>query len=254
MGALSPPSSHCGTALSPVAKGNVLYPSGDVFPSQAFLDCDLGYTKSSINWYADCGTGGSWARTSGPQTCNAIVCTAPTITNGVVTGSAPVFNVTCNANFGIVGSPTVTCTSVATTTTVPTCEPICPILNIPNANYSTANQLVGTNVNVTCNGGFEMYGPQTITCQASQLWTTIPECEAIVCSTLPTINNGSATASSMTKYGVLHIHCNTGYTLSGMATSKCLSTGFWESPIASCTGEKTKISPCVYSTYLLLHD
>ncbi|XP_065189183.1 sushi, von Willebrand factor type A, EGF and pentraxin domain-containing protein 1-like isoform X2 [Sycon ciliatum] len=240
--AVSPPSMHCGTALSPVANGNVIYPSGDVFPSQAFLVCDLGYTKSSTNWYADCGTGGSWATTSGPQTCNVNNCPTPAITNGMVTGSAPVFNVACNANFGIVGNPTVTCTSGNTTTTVPTCEPICPILNISNASYSTANQLVGTNVNVTCNSGFEMFGPQTVTCQASQLWTTIPECEAIVCKTLPTINNGGATASSMTKYGVLHIHCNTGYTLSGMATSKCLSNGSWESPIASCT-EMTCTSP-----------
>ncbi|XP_065189188.1 sushi, von Willebrand factor type A, EGF and pentraxin domain-containing protein 1-like isoform X3 [Sycon ciliatum] len=240
--AVSPPSTHCGTDLSPVANGTLTYPSGDVFPSQAFLVCNLGYTKSSVNWYADCGGSGSWQLTTGPQMCNAIVCTAPIITNGLVTGTAPVFNVTCNANFGIVGSPTVTCTSVATTTTVPTCNPICPILNIPNANYSTANQLVGTNVNVTCNSGFEMFGPQTVTCQASQLWTTIPECEAIVCKTLPTINNGGATASSMTKYGVLHVHCNTGYKLSGMATSKCLSTGSWEIPIASCT-EITCTSP-----------
>ncbi|XP_065189564.1 sushi, von Willebrand factor type A, EGF and pentraxin domain-containing protein 1-like [Sycon ciliatum] len=113
--AVSPPSQHCGTALSPVANGTITYPSGDVFPSQAFLDCDLGYTKSSVKWYADCEANGAWAFWSGYQRCTQITCTSPLTApaNGAVTVGANLFSsvsqYSCNEGYQLSGTSYTIC-------------------------------------------------------------------------------------------------------------------------------------------------
>eukprot|EP00117_Sycon_ciliatum_P036106 scpid87706/ scgid27240/ Sushi, von Willebrand factor type A, EGF and pentraxin domain-containing protein 1 len=219
-----------------VANGKITYPSGLQFPSEAFLSCDTGYDKSSAGKYASCPEeGGDWSDVSG-QVCNAIICPKPSITNGRLIGTAPKFFVVCNADHVITGDPVVSCTSHNTTTILPSCQPNCFAPGIPHARLSSTQIHVGTVLNITCDCGYEISGPQEIICQDSQVWTQKPTCQEIMCTgSVSAPMNGHVTSGGNTLSAVRQFTCMEGYQLSGATYTICQTDGSWSAASPMCT-------------------
>ncbi|XP_065189195.1 sushi, von Willebrand factor type A, EGF and pentraxin domain-containing protein 1-like isoform X2 [Sycon ciliatum] len=269
-----------------ISNGKVLYPSGNIFPSQSFDTCNQGYYISGFR-LAECSTAGTWGNRV--ATCTGYNCPQPTLANGLITGTAPLYTASCNSGyllsgsinvtcltantntplptcieqcpvlaisdatydtttrvvgttvtvscasgFGVMGSATVTCMAGGSWSTLPTCVEACPALNIAQAIYSSTTRTIGTTVAVSCNPGYQLLGLSTVNCMAGRIWTQLPTCEDIVCSTLPTITNGVAAPISTARYGVATVQCMAGYTLSGSLTTTCLPNGSWALPIGTC--------------------
>ncbi|XP_065188244.1 E-selectin-like [Sycon ciliatum] len=129
---------------------------------------------------------------------------------------------------------TITCMTGRMWSAIPSCQEVCPALNIAQAMYSSTTRTIGTTVTVSCNSGYQLLGLETVNCTAGRNWTQLPTCEDIVCSTLPTITNGVAAPISTARYGVATVQCMAGYTLNGSLTTTCLPNGSWALPIGTC--------------------
>ena len=66
----------------------------------------------------------------------------------------------------------------------------------------------------SCNGGYELQGPNNGTCLANQSWSGgDPICVALNCSTSPPLDNSQLQSSCDTQYqSTCTVICNEGYT------------------------------------------
>ncbi|KAI8482553.1 hypothetical protein Bbelb_397010, partial [Branchiostoma belcheri] len=159
-------------------------------------------------------------------------------TNGDVSGSntyGGVATFTCDPGYSLVGASSLTCQSDRTWSgNLPTCEVTvqeCPTLNAPpNGAVSGDNVLT-----FTCNTGYNLVGPSTLTCQGDGTWSgSPPTCEAVQCPTLSNPTNGDVSYSTGYYGDVASYSCDTGYSLNGYSTRTCQSSGSWSQSAPTC--------------------
>ncbi|XP_071897968.1 E-selectin isoform X2 [Anas platyrhynchos] len=119
----------------------------------------------------------------------------------------------------------------------------CPAPSIANGSVAcsdpSANVTWGNNCTFTCEEGFVLEGPDTLQCESSGNWTKEqPSCEAVTCSALTPIANGSVTCSNPSvnvTWGTnCTFTCEEGFILKGQDTLQCGSSGNWTEEQPSC--------------------
>ncbi|XP_065188935.1 complement component receptor 1-like protein isoform X2 [Sycon ciliatum] len=226
--------------LPPITNGIITYPSGLVFPSEAFYACNIGYRlhgpshRASRSHYVkqpgDIPVPATWDPSSS-HTCNVNNCHAPRLPDGQVLGTSPYYMAKCDVGFKLVGNAQITCISDTETTPKPACQPIrCPAPSIPHSaglmdNYSD----IGQQVEVNCSRGYRLVGNSTVECTRFGGWTSLPTCEAIRCPA-PSIPHSAGLIDKYSDIGQrVDLNCSHGYRLVGNSTVECEGSGGWTS-------------------------
>ncbi|CAL1527991.1 unnamed protein product [Lymnaea stagnalis] len=125
--------------------------------------------------------------------------------------------------------------------TSPKCErvlcPRAPDLQNGYVNESTGNLAYGGRVHYKCYPGFVLQGSDTISCEVSGIWSTMPTCQAFLCNPQPTapVNGALQYIGNNSTYGsIVRYSCNQGYDLIGETTQFCDSDGTWKGNVPTC--------------------
>ena len=104
------------------------------------------------------------------------------------------------------------------------------LLRISNGTIATPTATTyASATNITCDTGYELVGPVTLTCQANKSWSSPGTCKAVDCGRAPNVKHGMIT-SPMTSYqSVSRVTCIAGYRLVGPTTVTCLANKSWSS-------------------------
>ncbi|XP_007481362.2 C4b-binding protein alpha chain isoform X1 [Monodelphis domestica] len=115
------------------------------------------------------------------------VCNSPkAIPNGDYKKTSSLFssevtvNYSCNDGYVMIGNAEITCKYSRWSHPFPRCGALCPKPEIPNGKLSPENtRYISTQtVNVQCSHGYNLVGPQNITCSDDRSWTPeVPKCE-----------------------------------------------------------------------------
>ncbi|KAL6112494.1 uncharacterized protein ACO6RY_09242 [Pungitius sinensis] len=107
----------------------------------------------------------------------------------------------------------------------------------PNMSFDiSAGTLLGAEIRVLCDTGFELSGSSYKKCYARG-WSGNPTCDIISCRPPGNVTNGRSLWDSKDEptYGdVIHYVCNQGYTLIGNSSTSCSASGDYDSPAPTC--------------------
>ncbi|KAL6112496.1 uncharacterized protein ACO6RY_09242 [Pungitius sinensis] len=113
----------------------------------------------------------------------------------------------------------------------------------PNMSFDiSAGTLLGAEIRVLCDTGFELSGSSYKKCYARG-WSGNPTCDIISCRPPGNVTNGRSLWDSKDEptYGdVIHYVCNQGYTLIGNSSTSCSASGDYDSPAPTCEGVRTE--------------
>ncbi|XP_065505748.1 complement receptor type 1 [Caloenas nicobarica] len=199
--------------------------------------------------------------------CQKVVCPAPQIQNGRVSGLKYhyTYNDTvrfkCRKGFTLRGHRTARCQADKTWhPPVPVCErdgvaehyhhpdtTVKPVLRCSKPADITHGSLSGpakafftpgASVRYICEPGFSLVGPASIYCTESGAWSHPPPvCQVVRCFHPPNITNGklNGNISDTFSYGAsVSYSCDPGYSLVGNASIKCTVSGAWSRPPPRC--------------------
>ncbi|XP_043278473.1 sushi, von Willebrand factor type A, EGF and pentraxin domain-containing protein 1-like [Venturia canescens] len=137
-----------------------------------------------------------------------------------------------------------------------TCSP----LKIPSNAYivdgddtETTIRKVNDTLKLRCETGYDLGGPETVSCLPGGNWSALPTCNRVLCKNPPKISNArlNETSAEMSEYvfGVtVTYECARGYRVYGQANAKCLANGKWSRILGKCSKiscGKPKIPPGV---------
>ncbi|CAI2737586.1 unnamed protein product, partial [Dicrocoelium dendriticum] len=92
------------------------------------------------------------------------------------------------------------------------------------------------------------------TCQANGQWSGSDViCLPVTCPTLDPPENGVLSAYSTEVNGVVHIHCNQGYELTGSAKRQCQTNGKWDGEKPRCKERDCGPPPLVTNGNVSFH-
>ncbi len=232
------------TTLTAPSDGAVSTSNDNDYPSTATYSCSPGYTlNGSVT--RQCQTDGNWDGAA--PTCDPIACdslTAPDHGDVSTTNSSlypSIASYACDPGYTLTGSDTRTCgTDGSWSGSAPTCEPItCGALSGPsNGMVDVSNSgLYPSVATYACNGGYDLFGSSTRTCQTDGSWSgTAPTCQPISCDALSGPDNGTLDLSNTGLYPSTATYaCNGGYVLSGTATRECQTDGSWDGAAPTCS-------------------
>ena len=178
--------------------------------------------------------------------CSLIYCPDLTTTSPLsvsVSNLTVVFNsvatYSCAAGYSLSGSNTRSCQADGTWNgSAPTCEIItCPTLSATSPLIVSAAAVnIGDVITYSCDGGFEINGTSTRTCQNDGTWSdSEPTCSPITCPTMTAPINGQVSFPSGFGVGGKAVFgCNPGHILSDNRTAKCTVAGSWDITPPSC--------------------
>ncbi|XP_065196227.1 sushi, von Willebrand factor type A, EGF and pentraxin domain-containing protein 1-like [Sycon ciliatum] len=202
--------------------------------------CNTGYTLSGVNT-SKCAADGTILTPS----CLAVTCQVPPISNGTSSQTGMIryqasVTYTCNTGYTLRGVNTSTCAADGTILT-PSCIAVnCTVPNITNGQQAVSEISFQQTANYSCSAHHVLVGESRPACQANRTLTSTPTCKDVTCQ-VPTISNGTSSQAGMIRYQESVTYtCNTGYTLSGVNTSKCAANGTILTP--SCLGEQNGIN------------
>ena len=211
--------------------------------------CNLGYNligESEITCLSD-------ATYSAPTpVCKPVSCGRPNpIEHGSVIGRDFTLNnvirYECDPGYQLSGSVERVCRETGNWQgEPPTCSRIeCetpPV--VANGFYIDATFYFEDNVTYQCDDGYRLSGEPTLECLSSGDWSPLPPtCEAIVCSTPPSVDNAdilNPLASGSYNIGQrVQYQCDVGYelsinTLNPLGIISCQNTGQWEASLPQC--------------------
>ncbi|XP_019633411.1 PREDICTED: uncharacterized protein LOC109476834 [Branchiostoma belcheri] len=209
---------------------------GNSYQDRVTFTCDPGYVLDGSSSLT-CGADATWSGVVPDCIFYAGQCPLPTDpVNGAISGFyyGEMVTFTCNTGYSLVGPSTLTCQIDGTWDgSPPTCEAAqmhqCPILTAP-----TDGTMSGENVlTFTCNTGYNLVGPSTLTCQLDGTWDgSPPTCEAAQMHQCPILT--APTDGTMSGENVLTFTCNTGYNLVGSSTLTCQLDGTWDGSPPTC--------------------
>ncbi|XP_035691422.1 CUB and sushi domain-containing protein 1-like [Branchiostoma floridae] len=174
-------------------------------------------------------------------TCDSVgQCPAPTSpTNGGVTGTysfGDTITFTCNTGYNMAGSSTLTCQSDLTWNGSPsTCTIVqCSAQSSPTNGGVSGGNSYGDVATFTCNTGYHMVGTSALSCQADGTWTgTAPTCLIVQCPVQTAPDNGGMSGTNNYQ-DVVQFTCNSGYDMTGAASTTCQADGTWSNSAPTC--------------------
>ena len=125
---------------------------------------------------------------------------------------------------------------------IPPTEPVCQANNCstilsPPANGQVSNGgagSTGTVVYFSCYPGysFQNHTWRRSYCLPNSTWSNpTPSCIPILCPNLPSIINGQTLPNNVIANTTIQYVCNSGYTLTGVSSNTCNTTGQWTSSV-----------------------
>ncbi|XP_019614808.1 PREDICTED: CUB and sushi domain-containing protein 1-like [Branchiostoma belcheri] len=234
-------------ALSPVG--------ANFYQDLVTFACNSGYVLTGAA-AATCQADGTWSNPA--PTCTPVECpTRAAPANGAVSPTGAVsypngVTFTCNTGHVLNGAAAATCQADGTwSNPAPTCTPVeCPARASPaNGAVSPTGAVSYPNgITFTCNSGYVLKGAAASTCQADGTWSNpAPTCTrkmSVECPALTAPANGAVSPTGAVSYpNGATFTCNTGYVLSGAATSTCQADGTWSNPAPTCTRKMTVQCP-----------
>ncbi|XP_019647923.1 PREDICTED: LOW QUALITY PROTEIN: sushi, von Willebrand factor type A, EGF and pentraxin domain-containing protein 1-like [Branchiostoma belcheri] len=199
--------------------------------------CDTGYQLVGLS-VQTCEATQTWSNTK--PTCTRVACQKlDPLTNGIINGTSNLYGdiVTfeCNVGYQLVGSSSLTCQSDQQWSgSPPHCQKIqCSPLSPPSMGWLERRNSYGDTVTIVCDTGYIVVGSATLTCQADGQWSAQqPSCQRAQCPSL-TIANGQMSGSNFFGDTVTFV-CNTGYTLFGSSSRRCLAGSIWSGAQPVC--------------------
>ncbi|MDB5218181.1 MAG: hypothetical protein JWO86_6108 [Myxococcaceae bacterium] len=250
-----PTATSCAPALSAPPNGDVSGTSGVPGDVRTY-SCQTGYSLTG-SATTTCQKNGAWssdAPACAPNSCGAIPA-APS--NGTVTAPAPGNGVTgdsvsyaCNAGYTLTGSAKASCLASGSWSEAPTCTAnscASPPSAPTHGTVSTpmpGTGMTGDTVTYACDAGYVLSGAATAKCRVNGTWSAAPTCVAQPCSpALSAPAHGTVSATSGTSGDVRTYSCNTGYTLTGSATTTCQANHTWSNPAPTCVASSCGTVP-----------
>uniref|UniRef100_A0ABI7W889 Sushi domain-containing protein n=1 Tax=Felis catus TaxID=9685 RepID=A0ABI7W889_FELCA len=89
----------------------------------------------------------------------------------------------CDKGYTLVGEARLSCSSSGWSPAAPQCKAFCPKPEIAHGKLSVdkTEYVQAENVNIQCDSGYKLVGPQSITCSESTTWDPeVPKCEWVV--------------------------------------------------------------------------
>ncbi|GCC29611.1 hypothetical protein chiPu_0008054 [Chiloscyllium punctatum] len=218
-----------------LALGDVHFVGGRVT-----FSCEEGYQLNGTETIT-CLKDGLWSHTL-PH-CQARSCGIPGIpTNGTTEGTEFTFGekvvYSCNKGYVLSGAAEISCLANGSWShETPTCEPLmCPTpQDTDSGRYDLNGITYLSTVSYTCNSGYQLQGPSTLTCNSTGQWnSTAPVCEIISCGLPPTLPNAFIIGNNFTFGSSISYGCKEGYTLIGSESKKCLANGEWSVSATQC--------------------
>ncbi|XP_043572153.1 sushi, von Willebrand factor type A, EGF and pentraxin domain-containing protein 1 isoform X1 [Chiloscyllium plagiosum] len=218
-----------------LALGDVHFVGG-----QVTFSCEEGYQLNGTETIT-CLEDGLWSHTL-PH-CQARSCGIPGIpTNGTTEGTEFTFGekvvYSCNKGYVLSGAAEISCLANGSWShETPTCEPLmCPTpQDTDSGRYDLNGITYLSTVSYTCNSGYQLQGPSTLTCNSTGQWNgTAPVCEIISCEPPPTLPNAFIIGNNFTFGSSISYGCKEGYTLIGSESKKCLANGEWSLSATQC--------------------
>ncbi|XP_065188940.1 uncharacterized protein LOC135819623 [Sycon ciliatum] len=247
--------------LPPITNGIIMYPSGLVFPSEAFYTCNIGYQlhghsnracesykKSTTSTPA---TPAAWKSTPTPTPiCNAIQCPPPRIPHSTdlidkYYDIGQQVEVNCSQGYRLVGNSAVECMRFGGWTSLPTCEEIhCQAPARPENGYLLLDGLeVHSAFNITCKEGYRSTQAEPSKCMPSGNWSSPPgKCEEAKCRKQEAPPNGELIGYIEVPLAGREVfyYCNDDYELEGSRTQKCKMDGDWTGLAPACVKKATE--------------
>nr|CAB3266742.1 sushi, von Willebrand factor type A, EGF and pentraxin domain-containing protein 1-like [Phallusia mammillata] len=219
------------------------------FGDQITYQCDYGY-EYGASLMLTCGSDGLFDNL--PPACTPRNCGSPpahanaeltsAISGGVVYGGratyrcvtghvsgSDVINVTCRGD-ATFSDPSDQCVPVQ-----------CPTLpDVVHGSMSMKSGQYGDDVTFTCDEGYALFGPTTISCLAEAVWSDAPpHCPPVQCGTAPPVSNGVVVDEQpVYTFGMIaHYNCERGYehAYGGKWRSKtCQSNGNFSTENVAC--------------------
>ncbi|XP_067886734.1 sushi, von Willebrand factor type A, EGF and pentraxin domain-containing protein 1 isoform X1 [Heterodontus francisci] len=224
-----------GRPVHGLARGNVHIVGG-----QVTFSCEDGYQLNGTE-NVTCLEDGLW---SDPvPRCQARSCGVPGIpANGTNEGTDFTFGgkvvYSCNKGYVLSGAAEISCLANGSWShETPTCEPLmCPTpQDTDSGRYDMNGITYLSTVSYTCNSGYQLRGPSTLTCNSTGQWNgTTPVCEIISCGPPPALPNADIIGNNFTFGSSISYGCKEGYTLIGSGSKECLSSGEWNRSAPQC--------------------
>ncbi|NWX99098.1 LYAM3 protein, partial [Nothoprocta ornata] len=243
------------------------HPHGNFsFGSMCSFSCQTGFVLTGTP-SSECTDTGEWSGEA--PTCEAIKCptlVAPAMGHAACShphgnfsfGSTCAFS--CQPGFVLMGTASSECTDTGEWSgEPPRCEVIrCPSVAAPAMGHVACSHLhgnfsFGSTCSFSCQPGFVLTGTASSECTDMGEWSgEPPRCEAIKCPTLVAPAMGHAACShphgNFSFGSMCSFSCQTGFMLTGMASSECTDTGEWSGETPTCEG-RALVLPM-----LLLHE
>ncbi|XP_066265869.1 P-selectin-like [Branchiostoma lanceolatum] len=209
---------------------------GSSFGDEVTFTCDSGYDLAG-SATTTCQAGGTWS--SSDPTCTAAQCSPlPAPANGGVSGSISFgdeLTFAYDTGYNLAGSAITTCQADTTWNNSPPTPVQCNAQTAPTNGGVSGGNSFGDEVTFTCDTGYNLGGSSTTTCQADTTWSNSPPtCTAVQCSPRTAPTNGGVSGGS--SFGdEVTFTCNSGYDLTGSATTTCQAGGTWSNSDPTCT-------------------
>ncbi|XP_063401402.1 sushi, von Willebrand factor type A, EGF and pentraxin domain-containing protein 1-like [Mytilus trossulus] len=206
----------------------------NAYNSSLFFTCNEGY-KVVGQPSLVCLSSGLWSGIT--PNCTKVECNPPpnVITNGRVLGNEYTYkkNITyrCDTGYELQGSAIIICLeSGQWDEPLPSCELIhCDSLQLLHASISSNNNEYGSNVTISCDEGYVMFGESERLCLANGSWTgSDPVC--IMCKKAPNLSHGTVGINDK----IATYECNTGYNMIGNNILECQQDGSWINSLPIC--------------------
>ncbi|XP_071546933.1 sushi, von Willebrand factor type A, EGF and pentraxin domain-containing protein 1-like isoform X1 [Panulirus ornatus] len=244
-----------GCGVPSVPPDGSIQQSGSDPGAKVTISCDRGFKLYRGDDERTCLIYGIWSGDE-PE-CRRVSCGFPGyLLNGHVEGNSYSYgdtvSYTCNPGFFLVGYTERTCQSDGEWNGErPQCEVIkCPDLSAgPHGevmsllgNYMPTNQ-----ISFRCEEGYQMDGPNTLTCGGDGQWDGHPpSCQSETCGELPSITNGYVEGGPLVLPGEqVVVKCDFGYKLVGDALVTCKEDSTWSRPLPKCIKSKCSKPPPV---------
>ncbi|XP_061181064.1 uncharacterized protein LOC133189681 [Saccostrea echinata] len=171
---------NCGSPTVP-DHGVIVWSNTSYYTGLVRYQCDVGY-HSRDALFAMCQGNGQWS--SVPK-CEKIRCPKlDSLQNGsIINDFDPSYGqkvyFKCKENFRLINASEIVCKGDGQwSSLMPQCAaPLCPYLPISNGHTSVVQPVGGTSVQVTCNPGYQLQGPQNVRCYLDGTYqSNLPSC------------------------------------------------------------------------------
>ncbi|XP_048587546.1 sushi, von Willebrand factor type A, EGF and pentraxin domain-containing protein 1 isoform X2 [Nematostella vectensis] len=228
----------CGNLVNP-ANGETTG-SSTTYGSTASVTCHEGYdligSKSRV-----CQADGTW---SGNDTwCKGRECgPMPPLAHGQISGNGTsyrtVLRISCHPGYQFAGSDVSICQASGLWSVIPKCKVIdCGRLTVPlNGKLEGSLTTYSSTINITCDEGYALIGPESRVCQANGTWSgSNVTCRVIDCGSPGAPAHGSVSGDSTTFTSRLAFSCDAGYIMSGSLIRTCLENASWSGTQPRCS-------------------